>query len=64
MKKLLSLVLTVAMAFSLAACGGSGAATGSGTVSTANGGNEDGYELTMWLFQDWTVGTAAEIFNT
>lgn len=65
MKKFVSLLLALAFAFSLCACSGSPDGTSSGAESgTSSEGNADGYELTMWLFQDWTVGTAAEIFNT
>ncbi|EHL67492.1 hypothetical protein HMPREF1032_00408 [Subdoligranulum sp. 4_3_54A2FAA] len=67
MKRILSLVLVLVMAAGLAACGGGGASgAGSSTPAEPAGsqGSGEGYELTMWLFQDWTVGTAAEIFNT
>lgn len=67
MKRILSLVLVLVMAAGLAACGGGGTSgAGSSTPAEPAGsqGSGEGYELTMWLFQDWTVGTAAEIFNT
>ena len=67
MKRILSLVLVLVMVAGLAACGGGGTSgAGSSTPAEPAGrqGSGEGYELTMWLFQDWTVGTAAEIFNT
>ncbi len=68
MKRFLSLILAAAMALSLAACGGKGNGGSGAAPAGSQGGNQGGanggYELTMWLFQDWTVGTAAEIFNT
>ena len=67
MKRILRLVLVLVMAAGLAACGGGGTSgAGSSTPAEPAGsqGSGEGYELTMWLFQDWTVGTAAEIFNT
>lgn len=67
MKKFVSLLLTLAFALSLCGCSNapSGASSNApeGGTSPA-GGEKNGYKLTMWLFQDWTVGTATEIFNT
>jgi len=48
MKKLLSLILATMLALGLM-----------GSFAAA----EEGYDLTMWLFQDWTVGRAYEIWN-
>ena len=62
MKRILSLVLVLVMVAGLAACGGGGTSgAGSSTPAEPAGsqGSGEGYELTMWLFQDWTVGTAA-----
>ena len=64
MKRFLSLILAVAMALGLAACGGKGGSSQGAAPAGSGGGSSGGYELTMWLFQDWTVGTAAEIFNS
>ncbi|MDR3050611.1 MAG: hypothetical protein LBU67_02670 [Oscillospiraceae bacterium] len=49
MRRLFSLFLVVVMVLAM---GGASALA-----------SEGGYDLTMWLFQDWTVGRAAEIWN-
>lgn len=48
MKKLLSFVLALMLALGMMS-----------SFAVA----DEGYDLTMWLFQDWTVGRAAEIWN-
>ena len=58
----LSLILAVAMALALRPAAAREAAARLRPAGSQGSGG--GYELTMWLFQDWTVGTAAEIFNT
>lgn len=49
MKKLLCFALALVLLLGTATC----------TVTA----EEEGYDLTMWLFQDWTVGRAYEIWT-
>lgn len=72
-KRLLSTLLAAAMTLAFAACdgnttfaGGSSAGSslaGASAASTDTAAPGGGYDLTMWVFQDWTVGRAGEIFN-
>ena len=68
-KQFLGLLLAAALVLGTAGCGGaqsgtpSPAASGSTAPSAAASGQAGTYDLTMWVFQDWTVGRAGEIFN-
>lgn len=57
MKRWGCLLLTVCLLVSLAGCGGAASSAGGAAAP------KDGYDITVWLFQDWTVGRAGEIWN-